>query len=108
MHVGDLDAVSTTQQSAWTATATVTIHTSNHQPLANAVVNGSWSDGATSSCTTNTSGQCAAARSGIPKKTASVTFTITSVARATYFYKPADNHDSDGDSNGTAIVVAKP
>ena len=53
MHVGDLDGASTTQQNAWTATVTVTIHTSSHGLLANAAVSGAWNDGGTSSCTTN-------------------------------------------------------
>ena len=86
----------------------MTIHSSNHQLLANAVVSGKWNDGTTSSCTTNASGQCASAKTGISKKTGSVSFTITSVARATYVYRPADNHDADADSNGTGITVAKP
>ena len=111
MHVGDLDGASSTQQNTWTATATLTIHTSSHDPLANAMVSGSWNDGSTSStssCTTNASGQCATAKSGIAKKTASVTFTVTNVVLAAFVYKPADNHDPDGDSNGTTITVIKP
>ncbi len=108
MHAGDLDGASTTQQNSWTATVTLSIHTGSHQPLANAVVSGKWNDGTTSSCTTNASGQCAAAKSGIAKKTGSVTFTVTNVTRATYAYNAAGNHDPDGDSNGTAITIIKP
>jgi hypothetical protein len=76
--------------------------------LANAAVSGAWSGGATSSCTTNGSGRCSVSRSGIPKSTGSVTFTVSSVALGTFVYKPANNHDPDGDSTGTAITVSKP
>ncbi|PYR56600.1 MAG: hypothetical protein DMF91_21530 [Acidobacteria bacterium] len=108
MHVGDLDGASTTQQNAWTAMVTVTIHTSSDALLANAAVSGAWNDGSTSSCTTNAAGQCAVSKAGIPKKTGSVNFAVTNVALGTFVYKPADNHDPDGDSNGTTIAVIKP
>jgi PKD repeat protein len=108
LHVGDLDRASTIQQNAWTATVTITVHTSSHSPLANAVVSAAWSGGSTGSCTTNATGRCAVSRSGIPKSTGSVTLTVTNVALATFVYKPANNHDPDGDSNGSAITVTKP
>jgi PKD repeat protein len=108
MHVGDLDRASTSQQSSWTATVTITVHNSSHGPLANAAVSGAWNGGSTGSCTTNASGQCAVSRSGISKNTGSVSFTVTNVALAVFVYKPASNHDPDGDSNGTTISVIKP
>ena len=46
----------------------------------------------TSTCKRNVNGLCAVARSGILKMT----------DRAT------DNHDFDGDSNGTSITVIRP
>jgi PKD repeat protein len=46
MHVGDLDRASTLQQNSWTATVTITVHTSSHGPLANAAVSGAWNNGA--------------------------------------------------------------
>ena len=108
MHVGNLDRASTMQQNSWTATVTITTHTSSHGPLANAAVSGAWNNGSAASCTTNASGRCAVARSGIPKSTGSVSLTVTNVALGTFVYKPASNHDPDGDSNGTIISVAKP
>jgi Tol biopolymer transport system component/PKD repeat protein len=108
IHVGDLDGASTsTIPQTWTATVTATIHDSDHRPVANAVVSGSWSNGSTASCTTTASGQCAVSKSGILKKTSSVSFAVTTVARVTFVYRPADNHDPDGDSNGTTVSVAK-
>jgi hypothetical protein len=44
----------------------------------------------------------------VPKKEASVTFTVSDVSHATHTYQLADNHDPDGDSDGTQIVVYKP
>jgi hypothetical protein len=38
---------------------------------------------------------------------ASVTFTITGLTDAYFVYDPPANHDGDGDSTGTAIVVRK-
>ena len=108
MHVGDLDRASSIQPITWTATVTITVHTSSHVPIANAAVSGAWNGGGTGSCTTNASGRCAVSKAGIPKKTGSVNFTVTNVALGTLVYKPADNHDPDGDSNGTTISVIKP
>jgi dipeptidyl aminopeptidase/acylaminoacyl peptidase len=108
MHVGDLDGSITNQGSTWTTIATTTVHDSNHSPVANATVSGSWSSGGTGSCTTSGSGQCAMSMSTIPKKTASATFTVVNVTHATFTYKSADNHDPDGDSNGTVITLSRP
>jgi Tol biopolymer transport system component/PKD repeat protein len=107
VHVGDLDRAPTIQGSTWTATVTATVHNSSHGVVANAVVRGSWTGGSTGSCTTNAGGRCAVSRAGIPRNTRSVSFTVTDVARATFVYKPAANHDPDTDSNGTTITVTK-
>jgi PKD repeat protein len=108
MHVGDLDRASTLQQNTWTATVTITVHTGSHSPRANAVVSGTWNGGSSGSCTTNASGQCAVSRTGIPRSTGSVSFTVTNVALGIYVYKPASNHDANGDSNGTTVSLVKP
>jgi PKD repeat protein len=108
LHGGDLDRASTMQSNSWTATVTITVHTSSHGPLANAVVSAAWNGGSTASCTTNASGRCAMSRTGIPRSTGSVSVTVTNVVLGTFVYKPASNHDPDGDSNGTTISVAKP
>jgi TolB protein len=108
MHVGDLDRAATNQGSTWTAIATITMHDGNHSPVAGASVGGAWSGGGTGSCTTNASGQCAVPRSTIPKSAGSVIFTVVNATHATLTHKSPDNHDPDGDSNGTAIWVSKP
>ena len=105
MHIGDLDGVRTNQKNSWTTSVTVTVHNANHSPVANATVHGAWSIGGTGSCTTGSSGQCILSKSTIPKKTSSVMFTIVNVTKSTYLYTSVDNHDPDGDSNGTNVTV---
>jgi PKD repeat protein len=108
IHVGDLDGARTSQSTKWTAIVTITVHDNRHILIANATVNGRWNNGSITSCITNASGQCAVSRSGILKTNNSVTFTVTNVARATLVYKPSDNHDADGDSNGVSITISRP
>jgi Tol biopolymer transport system component len=108
MHIGDLDGTRTNQQSTWTALVTITVHDMNHGPVANATVSGSWNIGGTGSCTTGASGQCVISKSTIPRNTKSVTFTIVDVTNALSVYRPFDNHDPEGDSNGTSITVINP
>ena len=108
IHVGDLDLVGASQQTAWTAVVTVTIHGGGHTPLAGAFVSGSWSNGLTGSCTTNLLGQCKLSNAAIPKKIGSITFSAVDITHPTAIYRSADNHDSDGDSNGTTVRVTKP
>ena len=110
MHIGDLDGTSTKQGNKWTANVTITVHDANHNPVANATVTGNWSNGATgtASCTTGSNGQCSVNKSGIRGGKSSVTFTVNNVTRSNYTYASASNHDPDGSSNGTRIVVRKP
>ena len=108
MHVGDLDLVGASQQTAWTAVVTVTIHDGDHTPLMGATVSGSWSNGPTGSCTTNGVGQCLLSNAAIPKKIGSITFTAVETTHPTALYRSADNHDPDGDSTGTTVRVRKP
>jgi hypothetical protein len=80
------------------------------QPVSGAKVTGNWSNGATGTytCTTNTSGLCTVTKTGLSTKITSVTFTVSNVTKSSSTYQPASNHDPDGDSNGTVIVVPKP
>lgn len=109
-HVGDLDRLSVSNGSTWTANVTITIHDNNHGLVSNATVSGSWSNGTTgsASCATNSNGQCTVSRSGLAKRISSVSFSVTSVSHATLTYSSSNNHDPDGDSNGTSIVIPKP
>jgi hypothetical protein len=109
MHVGDLDGVTVSMGNTWNATITITVHDAAHLPVSGAVVTGSWSSGASGSgsCTTNASGQCSVSKN-VRNSSNSVTFTVTNVTKSGFSYNAAANHDPDGDSNGTTIVVNKP
>ena len=98
MHVGDLDRASTTQGTTWTALATITVHDSDHRPVAGATVSGAWGTGGTGSCTTSATGQCTVSKSTIPKKAGTVVFTVVNVTHAMLAYKSGDNHEPDRDS----------
>ncbi|MCA9926513.1 MAG: S8 family serine peptidase, partial [Anaerolineales bacterium] len=111
MHVGDLDSSTATGRGGkWDATITITVHDESEAPVSGATVSGSWSAGASGSgsCVTNGSGQCSITKSNISKNSSSVTFTVSNVTHATLVYNSGANHDPDGDSNGTSIVVLKP
>ena len=108
MHVGDLELVGASQQTAWTAVVTITIHDGGHAPLAGATVSGSWSNGLAGSCTTNGLGQCTLSNAAIPKKIGSITFTVANTTHPAASYRSGDNHDPDGDSTGVTIRVVKP
>jgi hypothetical protein len=109
VHVGDLDGSSVSNGTKWNATVVVLVHNQSHAPVSNAVVSGSWSNGASGNgtCTTGADGKCSITRAGIRNTFNSVTFSVSGVASA-FPYLPGNNHDPDGDSNGTVIVIAKP
>ncbi len=109
MHIGDLDASTASGKGGkWDATVTITVHDAADDPVANATISGTWSDGTAGSCVTDGSGQCIITLSSINKNTDSVTFTVDSVSASGYAYDAGANHDPDGDSDGTSIVVGKP
>ncbi len=107
-HVGDLDRSATKFGNRWTARVTIGVDSATHAALVGAVVTGSWSSGGTATCTTGTNGRCLVSKAKLPGTTTGVTFTVTSVVWSGGSYVPLENHDPDGDSNGTAISVAKP
>jgi len=108
-HVGDLDGAATRGSKSWSATVTVRIDDGGHAPLQGAVVTGSWSGAATGSatCTTGSTGVCTVTRSNLNNRKTAITFTVSSVTRTGSTYEPTANHDPDGDSTGTAIVVRR-
>lgn len=109
-HVGDLDRSSVPSGVKWSAMVTILVHNNLEQVVANATVTGNWSNGATgtATCTTNALGLCTVSKTGLGKTTNSVTFTITNATKSGLTYQSTSNHDPDGESNGTLIVVLKP
>lgn len=109
LHVADLEVSSQPNGRYWRATVVVSTHDGAHATVSGADVSGSWS-GVTGavSCTTDETGACSLASDNVLRSTGSVTFTVTSLSSGTATYLDADNHDADGDSDGTTITVSKP
>lgn len=110
IHVGDLDGATTNiGRNKWRAIVSVTVEDSNHNPVANATVDGSWSGGAsgTGSCVTDANGRCDITSGNINNNQSSATFTVSSVSHGSLSYDAGANHDPDGDSNGTTIIISR-
>jgi serine protease AprX len=88
----------------------IEVHSASHDLVSGANVAGSWSGGytGTGTCTADGTGRCQIATGSISKKVASVMFTVSAASKSGYVYQSASNHDPDGDSNGTAIMINKP
>ncbi len=111
MHVGDLDGSTTSVgRNKWRATVTIRVEDDSHTAVSGATVNGTWSGGfsGSGSCTTSSSGTCSLSSGNMNTTSPNVTFTVTSVTHGSYVYNAANNHDPDGDSNGTTITVNRP
>jgi hypothetical protein len=109
IHVGDIDQSYLPRTTTWTAIATVRVHTEAEGGRSGVTVTGTWSDGASAigTCKTTTGG-CQVKLDGVPRTTPSVRFTVTQLTLSGHVYEPATNHDPDGDSDGTTIVVLGP
>lgn len=110
LHVGDLDGIATQQGSKWQATVTITVLNAREQPVAAATVSGNWSGGfvGPASCVTTANGTCQVVTGLLGPRKAKAKWSVTNITYAGLTYDPAANHDPDGDSNGTSIIVLKP
>jgi hypothetical protein len=110
-HIGDLDGATSTSGKNWTAKVTIRVHNGTHGAVSGVVLTGVWSNGASgsASCTTAANGSCTVQSTKLSRAAvASATFTVTAATRSGWTYVPTLNHDPDGDSTGTAIVVLRP
>jgi hypothetical protein len=114
MHVGDFDGTSyETGRKTWSAYVIATIHLGDEGPIEDATGQVEWRDNrgdtGTKSCRSNIRGECALGLA-LGKSVSQVTFTFTDVTDALNIltYEPTDNHDPDGDSDGTSITVFRP
>ncbi|MFC1991409.1 PKD domain-containing protein [Chloroflexota bacterium] len=109
MHVGDLDASTRSigRSGKWVVTVTVTIDDGDHQLVSGATVYGTWSGDTGGDVSGITGGDGTVTfTTGTINGGSSVSFTVDNVSEIlTYF--PSDNHDEDGDSDGTTITVSK-
>jgi hypothetical protein len=112
MMVGDLDGTVTgAVGNRWRARVTIWLHDQADVPVANADVTGAWSDhpGEVVTCRTNSMGLCNVSQNSLDVGVQpTVTYTILSVSHPQVGYAPASNHDTDGDSDGTTIVITEP
>ena len=109
MHVGDLDRSSVSlSPTRWRARATIRVHDRTHDPLPGVVVKGRFGpNGSVLACTTGAGGGCTLTRD-LPKSRVSIVFVVLGLQKSTHTYVAANNHDPDGDSNGTRITVTRP
>ena len=108
VHVGDLDGTATLagRGNKWSATVTITVHEADEAAVAGVTVSGDFTGARSgSSCTTAADGTCTVTVGRLRSNSLSTTFTVSSLSGD---YSAADNHDPDGDSAGTAIVMPKP
>jgi hypothetical protein len=109
LHVGDLDGTTAPQGNGWRATVTILVHNAGEQPVSGVTVSSQWSNSSnTVSCTTGTNGTCSLSTGRLAGSVSSINFTVNNLALSGATYDPTQNHDPDGDSNGTAITVNKP
>jgi PKD repeat protein len=110
MHVGDLDgSLASANKKFWWAEVTITVHDGDEEPVPEATVQGTWSGGASGSgsCLAGTAGMCTILSPKIAAAEETITFVVDGIAHVTLPYQPAENHDLDGDSDGTSIVVSQ-
>lgn len=108
MHVGNLDGVAATTGDVWSVTVTITVHDGKHNPLSGAAVSGSWYPGySVGQCVTDGTGTCTVVLSAIPIATRMVSYSVSGMTLTGATYKPAANHDPDGNSNGYSITVKR-
>ncbi len=107
VHVGDLDGSAVNNGSTWMANVEVTVHDETHAAVSGGSVTGQWSNGDPGQCTLSAAGQCQMMSGPIAKKNGAVSFSISNVSVGGSDYLPGENHDPDGDSDGSTITVAK-
>jgi hypothetical protein len=111
VHVGDIDGVSSpANRNRWDATVSITVHDASEQAVVGAAVSGDWSGGGSGSdtCVTDSNGLCNITKANVKSNVSNVTFTVTDITKDATVYQSADNHDPDGDSDGTSITINQP
>jgi len=112
IHSGDLNGKKLEgSRGRWNAVVTITVHDESEQAVDGVLVTGNWSTGASGSdqCTTGTAGpgQCEIVKRNLKNTVSSVTFTVSDLSGSDSSYDDIANHDPDGDSNGTTIIIRK-
>jgi len=109
MHVSDLEGIaSTVNKRKWSASVTITVESGSGSPVANATVEGSWSNGTLSNAVTDAAGVATVLSGNIDVSVPSVTFEVVNIVHESITYDAQANTDADGDSDGTTIAVHSP
>jgi hypothetical protein len=105
VHVGDLDVATGAGKRRWWSRVTVELHDADENPVSGASV--TFDTGAGNvSCQTGDTGRCTTKRLNQNNSVPSLTYTVVSVSDPNY--NAGENHDPDGDSNGTSITALRP
>ncbi len=104
MSISDLDGASPGKTS-WYPKVTVKVRSASGQSVPGVIVSGRWANGTTTTCVTGNNGACTTQGPTQSKSTPSVTYSINSVSKPGMSYNASANSDSDGDSNGSVIVI---
>lgn len=117
VHVGDLDGTKSATKKAWTAGATVLVHTAGEAIVPSAVVTigytkydagGGVVGSGTLSATTTTRGIATVSLKSLSLTgVARMVFTVSNITKSGYLYTRALNHDIDFGTDGTTVTVAK-
>jgi PKD repeat protein len=115
IHVGDLDGEGVKlTKGHWKAVVTITIHDGSHNGVNNVQVFGTfWQKGqpvieGVSSDYSGGNGICTIDSGILPGKGGTATFVVDYVVpEQSYSYDSVLNHDPDGDSDGTEIIISK-
>ena len=93
LHVGDLDGSATwVNKTKWAATVIATVYDETGDPVPNATVEGMWSNGLTSTATTNSAGQATVLSGNLDRSINSVTFAATNIAHRVVAVRARGQH----------------
>lgn len=110
-HIANLDKeVRIINENEWQPRFRIYVHDNNHKPISNAQVTATLTYGGnsyTTSCNqpTNASGFCNIVVSRILNTINQVTLQIVNINSTGKTYRSSENHDANGDSNGTSITL---
>jgi K319L-like, PKD domain/Fibronectin type III domain len=110
VHIGDLEGTSfKSRRNRWKASVDVEVHDNNCDLVDGATVSGIWSGGYTGSgsCITQ-DGICSLTSGDINTRKSQTKFTIKNISSSAFTYDPTENHDLDGDSDGSNITISRP
>jgi hypothetical protein len=98
LHAGSMTGSTSDSGSHWVAHMSIIVHNQNHNPVANVLVTGMWSESGTGnpngSCTTGPTGTCTIDTSPISDSVTSTTFTLKNngLRLSGYTYNASANH----------------